>query len=209
MYSLRLAEINHGSGPGLGGAIQQVDTIIERFRAGTWLIGGLSVALAAGVSVVPLAGTAEIVAAIAAGIAGVTGIGAAAWRRRLDTLPLELAPVLARWEGPTGTQLTARAWLGRGRRLDRVRFEVTTDRGPVQVLAFDGPVIGPFQAVFEQVDAPVTVRVRGEAGGHPVHAERRFLPEEQVAGRFHAAFSCRKGRWRWRRDRWPGVRERQ
>lgn len=205
MYSLRPAEINHGSRQGLGGAIEQLNAIIERATARSWLIGGALVAAIAGASVLPLVGTAELVAGIVAAFAGIAGIGAAAWRRRLDVLPLEIAPVLARWEGPLGAQLTARAWMGRGKRLDRVRFEVRTESGALAVLAHDGPVIGPFQAVFEAVDQPVTVVVHAHDGESEVQVERHFDAADRIEGRFQPAFSVRKGQWRWRRERWSDV----
>lgn len=168
-------------------------------------MGGAVVAAVATASVVPLVGTAEIVAAVIAGLAGVGGLGAAVRRRALDQLPLQVAPVLASWEGPLGRQLTARAWLGRGRRLDRVRFEVRGEQGPVDVLAYNGPVLGPFQGVFPAVDGPVTVVVRGESAGRELVVEREFQPGEQVEGRFHPAFAVRDGRWRWDRAHWSQV----
>lgn len=206
MYSLRLTEINHGSGQGRGGAIEPLNAIIERLGAWTWVAAGSTVAALAAASVVPLVGTAEIVAGIVATLAGLGGFAAAGWRRRLDTLPLELAPTLARWEGPLGDQLTTRAWLGRGRRLDRVRFEVSHEGGALKVLAHDGPAIGPCQGVFEAVEGPVTVVVHAEERGRSFRVERRFTSEEQISGRFQPGFTLRKGHWHWDREGWSRVR---
>lgn len=190
---------------GAGAPIERVNTIVERFRAIHWLVAGLGASLVLGASVVPLVGGAELGAGIGAVLAGVLGVGGAFWRRRLEQLPLTIAPELADLETPMGRQLTVRAWLGRGRRLEQVRFEVLVDGAPLAVLSPEGPVVGCFQAVFPYVDGEVLVRIEGQGRDGKVSSERLFAGDARVQGRFAPGFSCSGGGWSWHRRDWARI----
>ena len=182
-----------------------MNTIVERLGVLQWLIAGAGAAIVLGAAVVPLVGPAELGAGIGAVAVGILGIGGALWRRRLERLPLTIAPVLADLETPMGRQLTVRAWVGRGRRLDRVHIEVLANGVPLSALAPTGPVVGCFQAVFPFVDDEVIVRIEGEGRDGPVRGEQRFPASARVQGRFAPGFSCDRTGWSWHRRDWARI----
>lgn len=181
-----------------------LDSFIDQWSPARWLGGSALLALAAGIAVVPLVGTAELVSGGVAVLAAVLGPGAAWWKHRLDQLPLEFAPQLAEWDGPLGHQLTVRGWLGRGRRIDDLVIEVEADGEALDVLAPGVPVLGRFQAVFPAVPGPVVVRVRGRSRGRTVRSEHYYDADARIQGRFHPGFEVGE-RWRWKRREWSRV----
>lgn len=180
--------------------------MVERYRAPQWFGAGGLGALCLGLAVVPLAGEAEVLAGLGAFAVGLLGVGAGAWRSRLDHLPLDMAPVLACWNGPHERQLTARAWLGRGRRVDEVQFTVRAADRELEVLSHVGPALGCFQATFPSVDGPIEVHLRCRAGGRTYEHRRTYGTDQVIEGRFAPGFERRGQVWSWRHSDWPVVR---
>ncbi|MEZ4320988.1 MAG: hypothetical protein R3F61_26150 [Myxococcota bacterium] len=143
-------------------------------------------------------GAGDVAAVAGAAITAVGGVVAAVRRRALDRLPLELASRAAVSEGPAGSTITVRAWLGRGRPASRVSVVATMGGDALPVIAHPGPVVGRFQAVitglpegWDARDLVVSVTVRSE--GRDWSVERTYAPAARSSGRFAAGITTRGG----------------
>ncbi|MCA9568125.1 MAG: hypothetical protein KC656_09795 [Myxococcales bacterium] len=182
--------------------MEALNQLAERRSPAVWLAIGLGgTAILAGSTVV-LVGAADVVALVGAVLSGLAGCGAA-WRSRgLARLPLVLAPVAARSEGPLGADVTLRGQLGRGRRVDHLEVEVTVDGRPAEALVFAGPLVGPFQILVPGTPDEVRVTVRATEGATVHAASARYAGDTITAGRFAAPvervgdrIALRPGRW--------------
>ena len=186
--------------------MEPVNQLVERCSGTTWLTIGLGSAAALAGSPVFLVGTADLMAGAGALLVGVGGVGAAGWRRRLAGLPLELAPRVVRADGPLGSDLTVRGWLGRGRRIEQLTVTVLADGEPVDALLFRGPLVGPFQVLVPGAPEQLTVTVEAREDGQTHTATRTYGPDAVEDGRFAPPFTGDARTFRWTPERWGSLR---
>lgn len=179
--------------------------------------------LAAGTIGLPVVGTLLVSGAADVGLTAIAmGAGAAAgwgawYRRRVSTLPLEIAPValVGRLDGHPVYRFRLR--LGHGRPMHDARAEVSfvgpAGETPLAPVLGEAPtLLGPWTlAVVDRAhaaDGPGSFRVRAEVteGGRTWRAERTWPREALRPGRFAPAVRIRHGRLEWEGP-WDAVRE--
>jgi len=183
---------------------------------GRILLLGLGIGASALAGTVPAEGILDLILVGAAGVSALlTGV-AAMERKRIDSLPLQLAERGVR--GVIGGRPVCgfRGWLGRGRVVKSPAIEVSftgidgVERQLIATLPTD-LLCGPwtFHVPDPGTDGQFIVRVAVQEGSRSWEALGRWDREHLSEGRFASPVSVVGGRLRWNRDGWNQIEEAQ